>query len=60
MQLEDMIFVIDPEFATYGPMGFDFGVMLANLVMAVSAVPAHRNANDLASYRSWILRLLVL
>ena len=58
MCTEDSIFVIDPEFATYGPMGFDFGVMLANLLMAFISQPAHRNANDLASYRSWILELI--
>jgi 5-methylthioribose kinase len=58
MCTEDSIFVIDPEFATYGPMGFDFGVMLANLVMAFISQPAHRNANDLASYRSWILEVI--
>lgn len=58
MCTEDSIFVIDPEFATYGPMGFDLGVMLANLVMAFISQPAHRNANDLASYRSWILEVI--
>lgn len=26
--------VIDPEFATYGPMGFDVGMLLANFLMA--------------------------
>ena len=34
MCTEDSIRVIDPEFATYGPMGFDLSMMLANLVMA--------------------------
>ncbi len=27
-------YVIDPEFAFYGPMGFDVGIYLANLIMA--------------------------
>ena len=30
----DETFVIDPEFAFYGPMGFDIGIYLANLVMS--------------------------
>lgn len=28
--------VIDPEFAFYGPMGFDIGVAMANLIMAMA------------------------
>ncbi|MCD8497698.1 MAG: S-methyl-5-thioribose kinase [Alphaproteobacteria bacterium] len=31
--------VIDPEFAFFGPMGFDIGAILANLFMAVFAQP---------------------
>lgn len=58
MCTEDKIRVIDPEFATYGPMGFDFGMMLANLVMAFISQPAHRSANDLASYQRWILGVI--
>ena len=54
----DSIFVIDPEFATYGPMGFDFGMMLANLVMAFISQPAHRSADNLASYQSWIREVI--
>ncbi|MFG1343421.1 S-methyl-5-thioribose kinase [Xanthobacter autotrophicus DSM 431] len=34
--------VIDAEFALYGPMGFDVGVLVANLWMAVFAQPGHR------------------
>jgi 5-methylthioribose kinase len=33
--------VIDPEFAFYGPMGFDIGVLLANLLMAFFSQPGH-------------------
>ena len=29
--------VIDPEFAFYGPMGFDIGALLANLLLAYFA-----------------------
>ncbi|MEH2534647.1 S-methyl-5-thioribose kinase [Bradyrhizobium sp. AZCC 1588] len=31
--------VIDPEFAFYGPMGFDIGAVIANLLMAISRPP---------------------
>lgn len=33
--------VIDPEFAFYGPMGFDVGMILANLWIAACADPAY-------------------
>jgi len=33
--------VIDSEFAFYGPMGFDIGVLLANFLMAYFAQPGH-------------------
>jgi 5-methylthioribose kinase len=33
--------VIDPEFAFYGPMGFDIGVLFANFLMACLAQPGH-------------------
>ena len=58
MCTEDSIRVIDPEFATYGPMGFDLGMMLANLVMAYISQPAHRSPEDLASYQGWILDVI--
>ena len=34
--------VIDPEFAFYGPMGFDLGMNIANYLMAFFSQPAHR------------------
>ena len=58
MCTKDSIRVIDPEFATYGPMGFDLGMMLANLVMAYISQPAHRSPEDLSSYQSWILDVI--
>jgi 5-methylthioribose kinase len=33
--------VIDPEFAFYGPMGFDIGVLLANFLLAYLSQPGH-------------------
>ena len=58
MCTEDSIRIIDPEFATYGPMGFDLGMMLANLVMAYISQPAHRSPEDLPSYQDWILNVI--
>lgn len=50
--------VIDPEFAQYGPMGFDLGMLLANLVMAHLSQPGHRDAASLGSYQEWILSVI--
>lgn len=39
--------VIDPEFAFYGPMGFDIGAFLGNLILAFFSQGGHANqAND--------------
>ncbi len=47
--------VIDPEFATYGPMGFDVGMLIANFLMAHCAQPGH---GDSADYKEWILSVV--
>ena len=44
--------VIDPEFATYGPIGFDVGMLLANFLMAFCSRPGHAGTAD---QRDWIL-----
>lgn len=49
--------VIDPEFAQYGPMGFDIGMLTANYLMAYFSQPAHR-ADDLEAYQGWILGVI--
>lgn len=49
--------VIDPEFAQYGPMGFDLGMVTANFLMAYFSQPAHRVA-DLDNYQQWILSVI--
>ena len=59
MCTKESIRVIDPEFATYGPMGFDLGMMLANLVMAYISQPAHRKLEELTAYQDWILDVVV-
>ena len=47
--------VIDPEFALYGPMGFDIGMLLGNFWMAYFAQPGHGNDAD---YQEWILGVI--
>ncbi|MDF0516429.1 S-methyl-5-thioribose kinase [Bradyrhizobium yuanmingense] len=48
--------VIDPEFAFYGPMGFDVGAVLANLLMAYFASAGHERApGDRAAFEAWVL-----
>ncbi|MEP9368010.1 S-methyl-5-thioribose kinase [Xanthobacter sp. VNH20] len=51
--------VIDPEFAFYGPMGFDIGAFLGNLLMAYFA-QAGLGADERArgAYEDWILQLM--
>jgi 5-methylthioribose kinase len=48
----DLVRVIDPEFATYGPMGFDVGMLLANFLMAYCSQPGH---GEQAEHQRWIL-----
>ncbi|SCB53791.1 5'-methylthioribose kinase [Bradyrhizobium shewense] len=48
--------VIDPEFAFYGPMGFDVGAVIANLVMAYFASAGHERATgERAAFEAWVL-----
>ncbi len=51
--------VIDPEFATYGPMGFDIGMLIANFLMAYYAQPGHAERPDARTgYQDWILSVV--
>jgi 5-methylthioribose kinase len=48
--------VIDPEFAFYGPMGFDLGAVIGNLLMAYLASPGHeRRAGERRDFEEWLL-----
>jgi 5-methylthioribose kinase len=48
--------VIDPEFAFYGPMGFDIGAVIANLLMAYLASSGHeRSPGDRRAFEDWVL-----
>ncbi|WP_109480919.1 S-methyl-5-thioribose kinase [Paraburkholderia sp. C35] len=54
---EDETYVIDPEFAFYGPMGFDVGAVLANLLLAYFSRDWHDQRIKPAcdDYREWLL-----
>ena len=45
--------VIDPEFVTYGPIGFDVGMLMSNFLMASLSQPGH--GPDRADHAAWIL-----
>lgn len=45
--------VIDPEFAFYGPMAFDTGLLMANLALSYCSQPFH--TSDPAPYQRWLL-----
>ncbi len=51
--------VIDPEFAFYGPMGFDVGAVLGNLVMNYLASAGHeRSPGERRSFEAWMLETI--
>ncbi|CAN7341018.1 S-methyl-5-thioribose kinase [Caballeronia sp. LjRoot29] len=54
---QDETFVIDPEFAFYGPMGFDVGAILANLWLAYFSRDWHgrMEGKDPEHYQEWLL-----
>ncbi|MEP4198689.1 MAG: S-methyl-5-thioribose kinase [Aliishimia sp.] len=56
MATETDIKIIDPEFAQYGPLGFDLGMMIANFLMSYFSQPAHRD--DPSAYQAWILDVI--
>jgi 5-methylthioribose kinase len=48
--------VIDPEFASYGPFGFDVGMLIANFLMAYFAQSGHERApGERDDFRLWTL-----
>jgi 5-methylthioribose kinase len=48
--------VIDPEFAFYGPIGFDLGAFLGNLLLSWYSQPGHATRHDnRVAYQHWIL-----
>ena len=58
LNLEDSR-VIDPEFAFYGPMGFDVGALLGNLVLAYCSHEIHSADEDSRrDYQGWLLETI--
>ena len=51
--------VIDPEFAFYGPMAFDVGMLLANFWMSYFSQSGHETAGNRASMRRYLLNVTV-
>jgi 5-methylthioribose kinase len=48
--------VIDPEFAFYGPIGFDLGAFFGNLLLSWYAQPGYATPHDdRVAYQEWIL-----
>ena len=48
--------VIDPEFALYGPIGFDLGAFFGNLLLNWYSQPGHATAlDDRVEHQAWIL-----
>lgn len=60
MVTETHTYVIDPEFAFYGPMGFDLGALIGNLIIAVYSQLGHLANNDgkRKQYQEWILHTI--
>ncbi|XP_075504164.1 methylthioribose kinase-like [Primulina tabacum] len=51
--------VIDPEFSFYGPMGFDVGAFIGNLILAYFAQDGHsKEGADRKLYKVWILKTI--
>jgi 5-methylthioribose kinase len=51
--------IIDPEFAFYGPMGFDVGALIGNLLLAYFSQTGHESVPGTRDeYREWLLTLI--
>ncbi|MEL6921289.1 MAG: S-methyl-5-thioribose kinase [Pseudomonadota bacterium] len=56
MATPDEARIIDPEFAFYGPFGFDIGMLIGNYLMAYHAASAHiADKAKCLEYQNWIL-----
>jgi 5-methylthioribose kinase len=59
MVTSDQTRVIDPEFAVYGPMGFDLGAFIANLLLSYYSQDGHATPEDnRRDYQHWLLDTL--
>lgn len=52
--------VIDPEFAFYGPMGFDIGAVIANLLINYFSQDGHeKSPGERDSYKAWVIEQVI-
>ena len=51
--------VIDPEFAFYGPMAFDVGMLLANFWMSYFSQSGHEEGGSRDAMRTYLLKVVV-
>src|SRR5215218_2968758 len=59
MVTDSSTMVIDPEFAFYGPMGFDIGAVIANLLMAYLASAGHeKSPGERRVFEVWMLETI--
>jgi 5-methylthioribose kinase len=59
MVSDERIWVIDPEFAYYGPMGFDIGAVIGNLVLSYASHLAHSpEPEQRAAYQGYLLQTI--
>lgn len=64
MVTADKTSVIDAEFAFYGPMGFDIGAYLANLLLSYFSQDGHAHQDqedkNRVAYKNWLLEQVFL
>ncbi len=58
MVTDDDTRVIDPEFAFYGPMAFDVGMLFANFWMSFFSQRGHEQAGSRSKQRNWLLGVI--
>ena len=60
MANEEETYVIDPEFAFFGPIGFDVGAFIGNLLLAYFAHEVRQKmlGRDPFIYRNWLLQTI--
>ncbi|KAL1544304.1 Methylthioribose kinase 1 [Salvia divinorum] len=60
MVTPDSTQVIDPEFGFYGPMGFDIGAFIGNLILAYFSQDGHSEKEGARRlYKKWILKTIL-
>jgi 5-methylthioribose kinase len=59
MVTQDQSRVIDPEFAFYGPIAFDVGMLLANFWMSYFSQRGHEDNGSRESMRKYLLKVIV-